>query len=135
MIIVTQAIIVFNVLVYAYIEGIREALYYHEATKTNDTIKRNLHSLFFSQRLIVVCFCVLLNANYFLIASCVLMFSFFHDGSYYAERNRLNPAIYPKKFFDHSTTSTAFFEFSFTWRLILFIIGILLFITTLIYTT
>lgn len=120
-------------LVWALLEGIREAYYYHEATKSSDTINKNLHPDFTLQRLAVFIILFCCHLNILIIASLILMFSFIHDGFYYLKRNILNPAIYPKHFFDHSTTSTAFFEFSFTWRLILFIIGILLFITALIY--
>jgi ABC-type antimicrobial peptide transport system permease subunit len=121
-------------LLYFVFEGIRESWHYHESSKTSG-IKSDLHPLFTVQRFCLFCVAGVLGFNLLLLISYVFVFSFIHDGAYYWHRNQLNPAIYPKKFFDSSTTSTAFFEFSFTWRLILFIIGISIFITTLIYTT
>ena len=54
------------------------------------------------------------------------MFTFLHDGMYYAQRNNLNKETYPKRWFDYSTTSTAKLDkfLNPTNRIIMFIVGI-----------
>lgn len=128
-----QIYVLVNLLCYFIFEGIREAYYYHEASKTDDKIKDNLHFTFFLQRFIIFVIIFILGYNPFLILASILMFSFIHDGFYYYKRNILNPAIYPKKFMDHSTTSTAILEFGFPFRLFMFVNGLALFVITLIY--
>lgn len=60
----------------------------------------------------------------------ILMFPFIHDGMYYTRRNIMNVAIYPKKWFDQSNTSTALLTKFFTpWvRTGLFVIALILYI-------
>ena len=56
--------------------------------------------------------------------SIVLMFSFIHNGVYYIQRNKLDPNIYMRKFFDSSTTSSAWIEMDFPTRLGCFVCGV-----------
>ena len=55
---------------------------------------------------------------YALTVPFILMssFPFIHDGFYYMHRNDLNPTVYPKRFTDVSTTSTALFTFGIKTR-------------------
>lgn len=113
---------------YACIEGVREAYYYHFA----NGYKKNIHWIYFIQRAL---FSVLVYANtsFFILMFFLLSFSFFHNGSYYFVRNKLNPEIYKKKFFDASTTSTAVMEFNFLERSVFFALGIAFLVLNIIY--
>jgi hypothetical protein len=61
---------------YFYLEGFREALYYHEAVKTNDTITTNMHPLFSIQRVSVFIIVWVLSGSLLLVLSAIFMFSF-----------------------------------------------------------
>lgn len=138
----TLAIVLIWVL-YSIIEGIREAYYYNLYYNASGIKNVNLHPLYTLQRglvlLLISIFCVYWNVvvlkwdfiliiqkGLVLLGGLASLFPFFHDGFYYIMRNKLNPSIYPYKFFDHSTTSTAKFEFTFFIRVVLFIVGFFL---------
>lgn len=88
-------------IIYSCLEGIREGYYWN----LYPSYKINIHTLFFIQRALVLMLVSLLNPV--VIISLSLMFSFFHNGSYYTMRNRLNDKVYPKKWFDQSKQSTS----------------------------
>jgi hypothetical protein len=116
--------------IYASIEGVREAYYYHVAVAQG--FKKNIHWLYLFQRTL---FSVLLfsQTNFFILAFFLLSFSFLHNGFYYFTRNKLDAIIYKKRFIDSSTTSTAVMEFNFAERTILLIFGIAFLILNIIY--
>ena len=61
------------------------------------------------------------------LLSSLPMFFFFHDGTIYLVRNDINDALYDKRWFDESTTSSATFKtMSARWRIILFSVGVCL---------
>ena len=101
---------------YALLEGKREAWYYHIKAISGLLKEKDEHPLFTAQRTLF--YLIILTANFIifkhdawlsatLVFAYWLQFTFFHDGIYYVERNKLNPDLYKKKFFDQSTTSKA----------------------------
>lgn len=98
-------------ILYSVFEGKREAFYFSYKVRSAIDHKVDEHAMFTIQRMFVailiclVCFngwldCILL------LFSLMMCFPFFHDGSYYLTRKKLD-GIYPKGWFDQSTTSTA----------------------------
>lgn len=61
------------------------------------------------------------------LLSSLPMFFFFHDGAIYLVRNDINKALYDKRWFDESITSSATLKtMSTNWRIILFSVGVCL---------
>lgn len=116
---------------YSLIEGCRESYFWHFKATSREDLKVELHPLFSLQRGLVAGLIFLLLPYGYLVnllhVVCMsLIFSFFHNGSYYTGRNKINPQIYPLKWRDESTTSTAKLTkiMTFRNRTILMLIGI-----------
>lgn len=122
---------------FASIDGFVQAHYYD--LYPSEKKHHNLHPYFVIQRLIVLglmTYEVYVNfpiwETIIFTFALIFVFSFFHNGFYYLTRNKLNPEIYKKKFFDDSDTSKAIFELGVGYRTamalmaILFITGIIL---------
>ena len=104
---------------YSLVEGKREAQYFSLKVKATINEKklmwgRDEHNLFTLQRgtvvamiafLMLACGINILDCVIFVICMCAT-FPFIHDGEYYITRGKLD-GIYPKGWFDQSTTSTA----------------------------
>ena len=116
--------------IYMGIEGDREGYYYHEANKTSEK-KKNLHGLFLIQRTTLATIIIFLGFSPLMLLGLAFTFPFIHDGFYYIRREKLRPGTYPKGFTSNSTTSTAKIEIPYEWRLVLFIIGIALWLTAI----
>lgn len=123
-----QGLIYVSWILYASMEGIREGTYWHVLglTRYKPSIE---HFVWTIQRMFVFFMAVITTHSIFFSASLLLAFPFFHDGWYYAERNR-HDGLYPKKFWDQSTTSTAVLTKYCTpfLRTIYFLLSILIFI-------
>lgn len=89
---------------YAYLEGSREAYLFHRA-EVDKAAGRYLHRVWTLQRALV--FILIAYVSWPTAITCMFIFPFTHDGSYYRKRNRLNANLYPKRWFAQSTTSTA----------------------------
>lgn len=97
------------------LEGQREAMYWRILGMTSVTPSIE-HKLWTCTRMTIVAMIALgattQNNNIFslmiYILCLVLSFPFIHDGFYYLARHKLDNSIYPKGFWDQSTTSTAF---------------------------
>jgi len=109
---------------YSLFEGLREGFYWREK-KTRDNHYE--HVIWSIQRALVL---ILVSRDIIILLGCMCVFPFLHDGMYYTTRYYMNKNIYKKTFFDQSETSTAVLTKYFTpyVRLILFIIGVLLWI-------
>ena len=113
---------------FAILEGKREANFWHHRIHSSDYEvfkSKDRHPLFMLQRGSVLIVSGI--ASYYITGSIwwafhifimnALLFSFFHNGMMYTERHLMDKAarprkgkwIYPKQWFDQSTTSTAFF--------------------------
>lgn len=117
-------------------EGRREAYYFNSAMKSGDSDKYNIHPLFQIQRLIIFILCLMLCANIFVAfsigLSMISCFSYIHNGTYYNVRNNLDKTVYPLRWKDDSLTSHASFEMHYGERLLMFILGCGIYITTII---
>lgn len=118
--------------VYAIYEGRREALYYHIKSISGLLKDKNEHPLFVGQRIVyygINYLLLLTNSNFnylkplFLVFMLMLTFPFFHDGSYYSNRNNLDKFVYRKRFLDESDSSTAFFSATLKTRSFLALFG------------
>ena len=120
-------------ILYAVLEGWREAHYFHRVMDTDKKTGKMLHIWWNIQRALVVLVMFITCTSWWVIG-LGLMFPFFHDGMYYHTRHVLNSKNYPKDWFDYSTTSTAFlskFETS-AARIVFFILGVCVIVTYLI---
>ena len=110
---VTSIVILLLWIVYCILEGMREGNYY-DATMRSERSYKNIHWIYFLQRGIFL----------FVIGTTM-------DGAYYTQRNDLDVRNYPKRFKADSTTSTAFFEFTYMERVAFAITGCVFFIAYL----
>lgn len=104
-------------LIYSLVEGIREGYYWHYTLKMKQV---GIHTWFTIQRGVMLGTLALgfwffqssIPATIILVASCILAFSFIHNGAMYTTRNYLDRKskfpVYPAMWFAQSTTSTAF---------------------------
>jgi hypothetical protein len=119
---------------WAFLEGRREAQYFHYKWSNPNPIKvRDEHLEFTVQRSLYVIGWSLLSSfvyNWWVglltFITIGLCFSFFHNGSYYLRRNDLNPTIYKLRWKSQSETTTAKFSFDYKSRTIQFITGFII---------
>lgn len=132
-------ILLFCWIIYCLTQATRDANFYHYKNLSPNPDKSNLHWLFSVERFIILSLIFIIyyhvhsviNTTLF-ISGLVLIFSFFHNGKYYTERNRLDSSIYKERFWADSLTSTAKLEFNVHTRIILFAIGIVSIMTSFI---
>lgn len=117
---------------YSLTEGVREGFYWHYENKSKRVCDFDVNPIFNLQR-----FLVLLLAGGFLVHAlghfsilnlvCMfLIFPFFHNGTYYSTRNKLDSSVYSKRWTDESKTFPPFSGLtSYTKRTIAMSIGIL----------
>lgn len=97
-------------IVYSLTEGIREGFYWHYENKSKRVCDFDVNPMFHLQRILVLVltggFMVHTLGWYSLLSlgSIILMFSFFHNGSYYYTRNKLDKDVYTKGWKDESRT-------------------------------
>lgn len=95
---------------YSLTEGVREGFYWHYENKSKRVCDFDVNPMFHLQRFLVLIlsggFMVHALGWYSLLSlgSIILMFGFFHNGSYYYTRNKLDKEVYPKRWKDESKT-------------------------------
>lgn len=117
-------------ILFALLEGKRDGHFYHNRTSSVNPDKHDIHWLYFINRILFGAALVIISymnlkfsSTIFLASAFTFGFSFLHNGAYYATRNKLDPNVYKKGWFDNSTTSEATLEFNFSQRLLLFLFG------------
>ena len=102
--------------------GIFEALLFHFK---KIKLPFDIHIIFGFVRLCLFIPLLIYSEERFIFAiSSIFMFPFLHDGFYYLTRNILSGGkLYPKTFFDQSTTTTAKISLGAFYRIILFLFG------------
>lgn len=117
--------------VWAYYEGKREALYFHCKWDSPNPIQvPDEHFEFTIQRLLYVLMSGAVGYLVFgvhglsTVPLVAFGFSYFHNGSYYAMRHRLNSKIYPLRWKDSSDSTTAKFSLTYKERLNMFVFSI-----------
>ena len=99
---------------YSLTEGIREGFYWHYENISKKVCDFDVNPVFNLQRALVLLisggFMVHILGWYSLLSllSMVLMFSFFHNGTYYYTRNKLSGKTYEKGWKDESRTFPPF---------------------------
>ncbi len=107
--------------------GAIEAILYSK--KAAGAFKWNEHALFVINRaLIAVCLILSPYASdrVQVMTAAIFMFPLIHDGFYYVTRHLIDVPEY--RFNSNSTSSTARFEIKFTWRVVLFAMGIVIYV-------
>ena len=98
-------VLITNILwiLYSMLEGFREGFYWYFKGISKSKNDFEIHPVFASQRgIILILIGVMLSftIGWFSILNTVgmaLVFSFFHNGSYYVTRNRIDSKVYPLK--------------------------------------
>ena len=99
---------------YSLTEGIREGFYWHYENISRKVCDFDINPVFNLQRALVLLisggFMVQILGWYslFSLLSMILMFSFFHNGTYYYTRNKLSDKTYEKGWKDESRTFPPF---------------------------
>lgn len=120
-------------ILYSILEGLREGFYWHFKSNSRRDCDFEIHPIFSLQRGIVLTLIGILLYTFIgwqsiiSVLSMMLMFSFFHNGTYYCTRHKLDKSLYPKGWSDQSTTSTAKMTKIMTYRnrTIFMILGVL----------
>lgn len=117
---------------YAILDGYRDANMYHNRMTSINPSPKNIHWVYFLQRLILGGiiyfghFLIFSMLNSFIFCSgLILIFSYFHNGMYYLMRHELDNNLYPKGWDSDSISSEATLEFSYKIRTVLLLIGCL----------
>lgn len=109
------------VIAFASCEGITHAILW--SRKGAHAFKWNEHKVFVVQRLLFGA-AALFTASPWALYAGAFAYPFFHNGFYYTYRDKID-GTYPKRFWAHSTSSTAKLNFTVRFRLVMFVISLL----------
>lgn len=99
---------------YSLTEGVSEGFYWHCENRSKSVCEFNVNRIFNLQRLSVLILAggflayAIGSHSLFCILGMVLIFPFFHNGTYYYTRNKLDSNFYPKRWTDESVTFPTF---------------------------
>jgi hypothetical protein len=117
-------------LAFVFVSAMLEATMFAQVTRER-RFKIDEHVWLTSMRGIVLFLCFFYRKQVHIedvqmAVAMVIMFPYLHDGIYYTARNTFDPAVYPLRWKDQSTTTDARFSLSWSERKQLFTIGFLL---------
>lgn len=120
-------------ILYSMLEGLREGFYWHFKANSRRDCNFEIHPIFSLQRGVVLTLIGILLYTFIgwqsiiSVVSMMLIFSYFHNGTYYCTRHKLDDRLYEKGWSDQSTTSTAKMTKIMTYRnrTIFMILGVL----------
>ena len=119
-------------ILYSLTEGVREGFYWNYESQSKRVCEFDINPIFNSQRIIVLILIggILVHSlglySLLSVVCMILMFSFFHNGTYYYTRNKLQKGLYPKGWCDESKTFPPFYTglHTYTRRTISMIVGL-----------
>ena len=127
---IIKSILLLGWILSAWAEGWRDGFFYDHRMNSTKPDKHNIHWLFTLERAIILSTICYVHSLHFstlntivFTTGLIFLFSFFHNGTYYSVRNWLDKKIYPKKWFDSSTTSTSRIELGAIPRTVMMIVG------------
>lgn len=121
-----ELILILCFVVFAYISGYIEAYFWATHPKVN---QRTSHIMLTILRLIVV-LPIIICTQWINLIVCMCIFPLIHDGTYYQTRNQIDENVYPNGWTDHSITTGALLSFTFIYRVLLAMVGIIIFALT-----
>ena len=126
MIFIIVLLLSINYTFFGFTEGLVWSKEADEAFTWNEHVPLTIQRIFLGI-LALTCSVLGWQASWQALLSSLPMFFFFHDGMIYLTRNSIRNTVYKKKWFDESTTSSAkSSSMSANWRIIFFIVGVLL---------
>ena len=119
---------------YSMIDGFREGFYWHYRNNSRRTCEFEINRIFSLQRSLVILliagFLVHTLGWFSLIStiSMIMLFSYFHNGTYYLTRNKLGDKMYPMRWKDESRTLPVFYSglMKYNKRTVLMILGLVI---------
>lgn len=109
--------------VFACVCGELEAITFHKDHTLAIRFKYIHHFFTLIRALMAGVIILVFNVDFWVIVPFVLVFPYFHDGTYYVVRNKLNPRIYKRGWRSSSAETTAIFSFRYDIRLYLCLVG------------
>ena len=134
MIIITLLLTNLIWIAYSMIDGFREGFYWHYRNNSRRTCEFEINRIFSLQRSLVILliagFLVYTLGWFSLIStiSMIMLFSYFHNGTYYLTRNKLDDKMYPMRWKDESRTLPVFYSglMKYNKRTVLMVLGLLI---------
>lgn len=129
---IPEILIIVSWVLYAVLEGWRDAYFYHYRNTSSHPKNENLHWLYTVERILITVAVFFILPGWFhtglICMGFIFVFPFFHDGMYFLTRHRLDKKVYPFGWADNSYTSQAVWELKFFERVVGLVIGAALFI-------